>query len=108
VWVGLLEFSPDEIVRIPGLRWDMVGWTQIVAGVLLVTQRFATVAALVLFGVTVNIAAVDIAFWPEFATTMTLTAFAGVSLSLLLLHDFDKWRFIFWKRGLQQTSSALS
>jgi uncharacterized membrane protein YphA (DoxX/SURF4 family) len=80
-----------------GLWWDMVGWTQIVAGVLLVTQRFATVAALVLFGVTVNIAAVNIAFWPEFATTMTLTAYAGVSLSLLLLHDFDKWRFIFWK-----------
>jgi uncharacterized membrane protein YphA (DoxX/SURF4 family) len=80
-----------------GLWWDLVGWTQIVAGVLLMTQRFATFAAMVLFGVTMNVAAVNIAFWPEFATTMLLTAYAGVSLVLLLLHDLDRWEYIFWK-----------
>ena len=78
--------------------WAIVGWTQIVAGALLVTQRFATVAALVLFGVTLNIAAINVALWPEFGTTMVLTAYALVGLTLLLLHDLDKWEYVFWKR----------
>jgi uncharacterized membrane protein YphA (DoxX/SURF4 family) len=81
-----------------GLWWDLVGWTQVVAGAMLITQRFATVAALVLFGVSVNIAAVNIALWPAFGTTVWLTAYAAVSLALLLLHDLDKWQYIFWKQ----------
>jgi uncharacterized membrane protein YphA (DoxX/SURF4 family) len=80
-----------------GLWWDLVGWTQIVGGTLLITQRFATFAALLLFGVTLNIAAVNIALWPEFGTTMLLTAYAMVSLGLLLMHDLDRWQYIFWK-----------
>ena len=82
-----------------GLWWDLVGWTQVIAGVLLITQRFATVAALLLFGVTLNIAAVNIALWPEFGTTMTLTAYALVSLVLLLGHDLDRWQYIFWRQA---------
>jgi lactoylglutathione lyase len=92
-----------------GLWWDLVGWTQIVAGVLLITRRFATFAALVLAGITVNIAAVSIAFWPEFATTMVLTAYALVALTLLLLHDLDKWQYIFWRHPpdlADQTAAA--
>lgn len=81
-----------------GIWWDLVGWTQVMAGILLITQRFATFGALVLFGVTVNIAAVNIALWPEFGTTVWLTAFAGGALFLLLLHDLDKWQYIFWRR----------
>lgn len=77
--------------------WALVGWTQIIAGALLITQRFATVAALVLLGVTVNIVAVNVALWPEFGTTMYLTAYAFVGLVLLLLHDLDKWQYLFWK-----------
>jgi uncharacterized membrane protein YphA (DoxX/SURF4 family) len=80
-----------------GLWWDLVGWTQIVAGALLITQRFATFAALLLFGVTLNIAAVNIALWPEFGTTMALTVYAMFALALLLLHDLDRWEYIFWK-----------
>ncbi len=82
-----------------GLWWDLVGCTQIIAALLLITQRFATVGALVLFGVTINIAAVNIALWPAFGTTVWLTAYAFVALTLLLLHDFDKWEYVFWKRA---------
>ena len=78
--------------------WALIGWTQIVAGVLLVTQRFATVGALVLAGVTVNVIAVNLSFWPEFATTMYLSLVAAVGLALLLLHDLDKWQYVFWRR----------
>lgn len=78
--------------------WALIGWSQVVAGALLITQRFATVGALVLAGVTVNIVAVNLSFWPEFATTMSLTAFALVGLALLLLHDLDRWQYVFWKR----------
>ena len=81
-----------------GPWWALVGWTQIAAGVLLVTQRFATAAALALFGVTVNIAAINAALWPEFGTTMGLTAYALVALTLLLWHDLDRWEYVFWKR----------
>jgi uncharacterized membrane protein YphA (DoxX/SURF4 family) len=81
-----------------GLWWDLVGWSQVVAGVLLITQRFASFAALVLFGITLNIAAVNLAFWPEFGTTMGLTAYALAALVLLLLHDLDRWQYVFWKQ----------
>lgn len=82
-----------------GLWWDLVGWSQVVAGALLVTQRFATVGALVLFGVTLNVAAVNVALWPAFGTTVWFTAYAFVALALLLLHDLDKWQYVFWKRA---------
>lgn len=75
--------------------WAMVGWTQIVAGVLLLVPRVATLAAVVLLGVTVNIAAINVALWPEFGTTMGLTAYALVGLVLLLWHDADRWRSLF-------------
>ena len=78
--------------------WALVGWTQIVAGALLAAQRLVTVAALVLFGVAINVAAINLALWPEFGTTMLLTAYALVGLCLLLLHDLDKWQYLFWRR----------
>jgi uncharacterized membrane protein YphA (DoxX/SURF4 family) len=80
-----------------GLWWDLVGWTQLVAGILLCIRRFATFATLVLFGVTMNIAAVNVSLWPEFGTTMLLTGYALIGLALLLLHDLDRWQYIFWK-----------
>jgi uncharacterized membrane protein YphA (DoxX/SURF4 family) len=80
-----------------GLWWDLVGWTQLLAGILLCTRRFTTPAALLLFGVTINIAAVNLSLWPEFGTTMVLTAYALLGLGILLLHDLDRWQYIFWK-----------
>jgi uncharacterized membrane protein YphA (DoxX/SURF4 family) len=91
-----------------GLWWDLVGWTQIVGGALLITQRFATFAALLLFGVTLNIAAVNIAFWPEFGTTMALTVYAMIALAFLLLHDLDRWEYIFWKHPPVLASAVAS
>jgi uncharacterized membrane protein YphA (DoxX/SURF4 family) len=81
--------------------WGMVGATQIGAGLLLMTPRFTTLAAAILFGVTVNIAAINIALWPDFGYTMTLTAYAFVGLVLLLLHDINRWRFLFWQPSPQ-------
>lgn len=77
--------------------WGMVGATQIGAGLLLMTPRFTTLAAAILLGVTVNIAAINIALWPDFGNTMTLTAYAFVGLTLLLLHDINRWRVLFGK-----------
>jgi len=77
------------------LWWRLVGWTQIGAGVALLVPRLATFAALVLLGVTVNIAVVNLALWPAFGTTMGLTAYALVALVLLVLHDAEKWRPVF-------------
>jgi uncharacterized membrane protein YphA (DoxX/SURF4 family) len=71
--------------------WRTIGWVQIGAGVMLITQRFATVGALILLGVAVNIALVNLALWPDFGTTMILTAYALVALTLLLWHDASRW-----------------
>lgn len=69
----------------------MLGLAQIAAGALLMTKRFAPLAALVLFAVTINIAAINVALWPDFGTTMLLTAYALAGLSLLLVHDRHAW-----------------
>jgi len=80
-----------------GIWWDVIGWSQVIAGLLLITQRFATIGAFLLFGITINIALVNITYWPAFGSTMVLTVYSFIVLSLLLLHDYDKWKFLFWK-----------
>jgi uncharacterized membrane protein YphA (DoxX/SURF4 family) len=80
-----------------GFWWDLVGWTQIVAGVLLITQRFATVGALILLPVVVNILAVNVSLYPAFGATIYLT---GVTLALtlfLVAYDYPKWKYVFWR-----------
>lgn len=45
-----------------GLYWHFIGWTQIIAGVLLSTQRYARLGALIFFGLILNIFVITISY----------------------------------------------
>lgn len=92
----LLWFSPGgwDIFRAfqsMGHYWHFIGLSQIAAGLLLITKRYATLGALMLLPITVNIFMLSV--FTDFPWyTLVLT---GVCLLLnitLLWADFPKWR----------------
>ncbi|MCI0750718.1 MAG: hypothetical protein L0Y35_02675 [Flammeovirgaceae bacterium] len=68
-----------------GLYWKFIGWTQILAGILLMTQRFAKLGALIFFGLILNIFIITISY--EFKGTPVVTGFMLLATSYLLVWD---------------------
>lgn len=72
-----------------GLYWNFLGWSQLIAGLLLMTQRYATIGALVFFPITVNIFFISISYY--FAGTPIITGLLLLANIFLLLWDYDKF-----------------
>jgi len=68
-----------------GLYWQFIGWTQIIAGVLLMTQRFARVGALIFFGLIVNIFVITVSY--SFTGTPIVTGLMTLAATYLLVWD---------------------
>jgi len=69
-----------------GLYWQFIGWTQIFAGVLLMTQRFARLGALIFFGLIVNIFVITVSY--SFTGTPIVTGLMTLAATYLLVWDF--------------------
>ena len=76
-----------------GLYWQFIGWTQIIAGVLLITQRFARVGALLFFAMILNIFVITVAY--EFRGTPVITGLMLLAATYLLLWDADSLQYLF-------------
>jgi hypothetical protein len=76
-----------------GLYWQFIGWTQIVAGALVMTQRFARLGALVFFGLILNIFVITVAF--EFTGTPVVTGLMLLATTYLLVWDLRAFQFLF-------------
>lgn len=72
-----------------GFYYEFIGWSQIIAGVLLITQRFALLGAFIYFPIIFNITVLTI------CTIGSLTPIVASLMSLgvlfLLLWDYPKW-----------------
>ena len=71
-----------------GVYWSFLGWSQLIAGLLLMTQRYATLGALLFFPITVNIFFITISYY--FAATPVITGLLLLANIFLLLWDYQK------------------
>jgi len=76
-----------------GLYWQFIGWTQIIAGALLMTQRFARLGALIFFGLIVNIFVITVAY--KFTGTTAITGLMLLAVTYLLVWDLRTLQFLF-------------
>ncbi len=77
-----------------GLYWQFIGWTQIIAGALLMTQRFARLGALIFFGLILNIFVITIAY--KFTGTPVVTGLLLLAATYLLIWDLRALQFLFF------------
>lgn len=75
-----------------GIYWKFIGWTQIVAGFLLMTQRFAKLGALIFFPVILNIFMITISY--HFHGTPIITGLMLLANIYLIVWDWNTIRFI--------------
>lgn len=66
-----------------GIYWQFLGWGQLIAGMLLMTQRFAKLGAVVFFPIIINVFVITISM--EFAYTPVITFLMLMANILLLL-----------------------
>lgn len=78
-----------------GIYWQFLGFVQLLAGFLLITQRFATLGAVVFFGIIVNIWLITVGL--HFQGTWIITSLMLLASLLLLVWDWDKLQ-VFWAR----------
>jgi len=68
-----------------GLYWQFIGWSQIIAGVFLMTQRLARLGALIFFGIILNIFIITLSY--NFSGTPVVTGLMLLAIVYLLIWD---------------------
>ncbi|WP_051295989.1 hypothetical protein [Eisenibacter elegans] len=78
-----------------GIYWQFIGWSQVLAGALLMTQRYSFLGACLFFGMMLNIFLITIAF--DFRGTPIITGLMLLAAVYLLLWEVELWQFFFKK-----------
>ncbi len=88
--------SPDtrighffEAMYQTGAYWQFLGWAQLTAAFLLMTQRYSTLGALLFFPIILNIFVITVAL--GFSGTPAVTGLMLIATVFLLLWDYDKF-----------------
>ncbi|MDQ4123099.1 MAG: DoxX family membrane protein [Acidobacteriota bacterium] len=76
--------------------YEFIGWAQVVAAILLLIPRTATLGALIFFPIIINIAVLTNSM--DFAGTKVITIFMALAATYLLCWDYDKLKPIFKRR----------
>ena len=77
-----------------GFYWQFLGWSQFIAGALLMTQRFATLGAMMFFPIILNVTLITHSV--NFGTgTPTITTLMLLGITFLLVWDYRKWTILF-------------
>lgn len=71
-----------------GIYWNFLGWTQVIAAFLLMTQRFATLGNVIFFSLVSNVFLIT--FSMQFKGTVYITALMLFASFCLLLWDLPK------------------
>lgn len=85
-----------------GVYAKFIAWSQVVIGLLLLTQRFATLGAIMLFPMISNILMVTISL--EWKGTPYVNAFLLLLNLILLLWDYNKLKILFLEKTDQLES----
>jgi hypothetical protein len=75
-----------------GIYWKFIGLGQLVAGALLMTQRYAKLGAVVFLPIIANVFVITISY--EFAYTPVVTGLMLLATSMLLVWDWDSLRVL--------------
>lgn len=75
-----------------GLYWKFIGWTQIVAAVLLMSQRFSKLGTLIFFGLIFNIFVITVAY--KFTGTPIVAGLMQLATTYLLVWDYRSFLFL--------------
>ncbi|MFD2721530.1 hypothetical protein ACFST9_22640 [Hymenobacter monticola] len=81
-----------EMMYQSGLYWQFLGWAQLLAGLLLLTQRFAMLGAVLFFGIIANVFVITLSY--PFAYTPVITGLMLLATLLLLLWDWNRLRVL--------------
>jgi hypothetical protein len=77
-----------------GFYWNFLGWAQLIAGSLLMSQRFSTIGALVFFPIILNVCLITISI--DFGSgTPVITSLMLLGTLFLILWDYKKWIILF-------------
>lgn len=77
-----------------GFYWNFLGWSQFIAGAILMTQRFATIGAMIFFPIILNVALIT--HFVNFGTgTPSVTTLMLLGTIFLLIWDYRKWTILF-------------
>lgn len=87
-------FDYFDALYATGYYYNMIGWFQVVAAVLLITQRFATIGTFIylpiIFNISILTLSIDNSFTPVIAALML------TGCLFLLFWDYYKWKYIFY------------
>lgn len=75
------------------IYYEFVGWAQLIAGILLLTQRYATVGAVIYFPIILNIMVFTV--FSVGTLTPWIASFMCLGTLYLLLWDYPKWVNLF-------------
>jgi hypothetical protein len=77
-----------------GFYWNFLGWAQLIAGSLLMSQRFSTIGALVFFPIILNVCLITISI--DFGSgTPVITTLMLLGTVFLILWDYKKLGILF-------------
>ncbi|HEY0740614.1 MAG TPA: hypothetical protein VGD40_04095 [Chryseosolibacter sp.] len=94
-----------RVMATSGLYWKFIGWSQVVAGVLLMTQRFAKLGAALFFGMILNIFIITISY--EFKGTPIVTGLMLLAATYLIVWDFESFQFLLRRPTVRTESQSL-
>lgn len=72
--------------------WNFIGWGQMIAGFLMMSQLFSTLGAVVFFPIVLNIFVITISF--ESSSILLITSLMLLGNVFLLVWDWNKLKFI--------------
>jgi hypothetical protein len=82
-----------ETMYASGLYWKFIGWGQLAAGLILMTQRWSTFGAVLFLPIITNIFIITLSY--EFAGTPLITFLMLLANLYLLIWDWNKLKFLF-------------
>ncbi len=89
-----------------GVYWKFLGWSQLLTGLLLMTQLYAALGAVLLFPITLNILMITLSYY--FAGTPVITGLLVLANILLILWDYQKLLPLFQIYSRPQPNAFLS
>jgi len=84
-----------------GLYWKFLGVSQLIAGLLLMTQRYSKLGALAFTGVAANVFVITVSYY--FAGTPLITGLMLIACIMLVAWEWDELRILFNLKPLQSS-----
>ena len=86
-----------KVMQESGLYWSFIGWAQIIAGVLLMSQKFSKLGAAIFFGLILNIFIITLSY--DFNGTPIVTGLMLLATTYLIVWDLRSFLFLIHAEG---------